>query len=107
MSYHCESYNLMGAIAACMLLEREGDDPALLYVPDIHPLFPAGLSWRGLAQALWDAGDSLSVDTLSAAPYRVMIGEGIVADSVGWIDVDEDADEIGNLPDSPIMDWIG
>lgn len=107
MSYNCESHNLMGAVAACMLAERQGDDPSLCYVPDIHPLFPAGLDWKGIARALWDAGDALSVDTLSSAPYRVMIGTDIIADNVGWVDVDEDADVIGNLPDSPMMDWIG
>lgn len=106
MSYNCEPHNLKGAIAACRLLEREGDDVSMFYVPDVHPLFPAGLDWRGFARALWDAGDSLSVDTLSEAPYRVMIGEGITADSVGWIDVDEGADKLGNLADSAIMDWI-
>lgn len=106
MAYHAETFHIAGAVAACMLAERQGDDVSLYYVPRPDMGFPAALTWRELALAIWNAEeDVLSVDTLAPAPYRVMIGDEHSADAIGWIDVCEDADEIGALPDV-VTDWI-
>ncbi len=110
MAYHAETFHIAGAVAACMLAERQGDDVALVYAAAPSLGFPAGLTWRELALAIWnatdgEAGAEISVDTLAPAPYRVMIGDEQSADAIGWIDVCEDADEIGALPDV-VTDWI-
>jgi len=105
--YAVQTFHIAGAVAACMLAERQGDDPALIYVPGTYAgvEWPEGMTWAAIARNIWDAGEALSVDTLDSAPYRVMWGSEGVADDGGWIDVDEDADELGAQPDI-VTDWI-
>lgn len=105
-SYEVQTFHIDAAVMACMRLDRAGENAADYYMPDVHPAFPAGLDWRGLAQALNDAGEALSVDTLSDAPYRVMIGTENVADDVGWIDVEEADVEAADRPDA-VVEAIG
>lgn len=79
MAYEINAYNVAGAHRAVNRMEREGKDPST------HVL--GTTTWEQVHEVLDAEEIILSVDSLSSAPYRVFLGDGITDDALGWIDV--------------------
>lgn len=107
MTYTAESFHVRAAVVACQRMSIEGEVATQYYAPHAELGFPEGMSWAELARAIYDAPDNVaSVDSLSEAPYRLLLGTADDASGIGWIDVSEDDDAKAEEPDL-VSEYLG